>query len=438
MRAWLLILVPAPAWGAGYWLLERGASTYARGGANVAAPQDPIAIYTNPAALAGMAGLSLLADVQLGQDRRRFARAPGHRFAPVTNGWDGFAPSPGVFAVYGAEAFSLGAAVYGPPRVDVVFPADGAQRYSEIESRHVQLHYAFSAATTLPWRKLRIGATGLLTSQTVDTRVRLQAAFLENPERPEEPRYDAEVWLRATEHAIPGAILGLSLEPFAGWTFAGSYQLPYDVAAAGAAEIHLAEGFDGIAHIDGSEVTLHGPKMAPIARAAVRLANDVAEIELAGVWEGWSRNSAVVVDTSRLVVTSPWSDPKPIPNATLQTHMRDSFSLRLGGAWRVLPGMLELRAGSYFETSAYAPEYLSAGAFDLDKVGAAGGVRIDLPWSSWIDLGAGYVYWLPVVVADSAVTLRNALSGSVGPVIGNGRYQNNQAFLVVAVGVHIP
>ena len=58
-QAALLLLVAPSVHAAGFWTMDRGPSSFARGGANVADPKDPLAVYLNPAGLAGLDGLQL-------------------------------------------------------------------------------------------------------------------------------------------------------------------------------------------------------------------------------------------------------------------------------------------------------------------------------------------------------------------------------------------
>ena len=126
------VLWPTSAQAAGFWNLDRGASNYGRGGANIADPDDPIAVYTNPAALAGLRGLQLHIDANTVLDTRTFARSPDgmgrnpnltYTYEVVSNGETPWPPSPGIFASYNfasldLEGLTIALGVYGPPRSD--------------------------------------------------------------------------------------------------------------------------------------------------------------------------------------------------------------------------------------------------------------------------------------------------------------------------------
>ncbi|MCH8922039.1 MAG: hypothetical protein IIA67_02685, partial [Planctomycetes bacterium] len=108
--------------------------------------------------MAGLRGLQLNIDANLIIDGREFARAddapvaecltqddpcstpltysseggPKRSYEPVRNDADLFPPSPGGFvafnlASFGIEELTIAAGVYGPPRSDRVWPAEGGK-----------------------------------------------------------------------------------------------------------------------------------------------------------------------------------------------------------------------------------------------------------------------------------------------------------------------
>jgi long-subunit fatty acid transport protein len=453
------LLAPAVAHAAGWWALDKGTSNYGRGGANIADPQEPVALHVNPAALAGVKGLQLVVDGDMVFDRRAFTRAPDNHtptgalatYDTVTNDWLPLPPSPGVFMAYnfaklGLPRLTVGAGTWGPPRVDHMFPKDAgprgddgteaAQRYSEIEYHALQMEMALGAGYELPWYRLRLGVTGTMIRQTVDTSLKINT-FLGGDEN---PLYDGYVYVRAVDPWIPTATLAVSGSPMPSVTLAVAYQLAYDVHAIGKAkEISLARGIANIAAVSGDDlaVDLHAPSVFRAA-AAYRHPDDSFAVELAFVWEEWSNNQQIVFHPKDVVFTTPVDDI-PLQDIIISTHWRNSYSVRLGGQYQLLPDLLLVRAGGYYERGAVPKNYLSAFSLDLDKIGVTLGARADLPWGLFVDAALGYVHWLPQTVTRGNVRLVNPLTDpptSEWPV-NNGDYKGGQVIAMLALGAKL-
>jgi phytanoyl-CoA hydroxylase len=380
------------AFAAGYWNFDKGVSNFGRGGANVAAPSDPIAVYTNPAALSGLTGFRFVVDADAAWDDRRFERRAdrlgqprsAHRpaYEGVENDWPELPPSPGFFASWNAAAIgvprlTIGGGLYGPPRADTRFPADGPQRYQLIESHNLQIHRALSVAYELPWKKARVGVTGMSINQIIRTRL----AFNTFMGMPEDPGWDADMRVKARDNDIYTAAFGGSIAPISRLTLAASGQLPYDVKAKGQVKGEIGEALEQKADLKEGGVTVK-TKLPAIARGAVRWDESQWNVETVFVYETWGRNDEVVFlpdqpgglglkdEETGLTVK--------IKEVRLKTHLRDTWSLRLGGE-RVVNERLTARAGVFYERAAVAPSRLSASNFDLDKTGVTVGTPHPAP-----------------------------------------------------------
>lgn len=441
----------ASAHAAGFWLTERGTANLSRGGANFAAPMDPSAVLTNPAALAGHEGLQLMVDGSMWLDHRSFARASDDpdstgtmiTYDGVDNGW-GSLPSAGAFASYdlagvGLAGFTLGAGVAGPPLVDREWDAEGPQRYNEIGSHNTQMQPALALAWAAPWMGLKLGVTGMLVTMNLDTEIALsfsEAAFAEA----EHPGYDARVHLDAGSPWTPAVVLGFSLEPTPWFTVAASVQPGFDLEVEGTADVTLAREIDAIVDVEGDRVK-GGLKLPTIARMALQ-AHDPArtwDAELAFVWEGWSRNEAIDFVPQDIVIRSvvPALN-RDLGTVSIRYEWRDAMSVRLGGSYAVVPEKVLARAGLFYERGTVDAAHTSPSSFDLDKVGVAGGARVELPYGLWADLGLAYIQSLSRTVDDSEIRLVNVLADdpderSLWP-IGNGEYSNWQLVTLVALG----
>lgn len=447
------VLAPTTALAAGLWNFDQGASNYARGGANIAAPSDPTAIYLNPAALAAQRGYQFFGMADFLHDERGFERTPDRignprfccretRYDAITNEQPVFPPSPGIYLAgnlerLGLPQLTLGFAMYGPPRSDAKLDPSGGQRYSLIESRHLQIHTALAAGYELPWRKIRLGLTAMTIDQVVDTRLAFNTflGFAEDSD------YDADVDVKARDSGIPAFIAGASVEAVPHVTLAASYQHSYDVKAEGKAKGDVGAALDELGRMRNGDLTVE-LKMPAIARGAVRFDAPGGgwDAEAAFVYEAWSRNDEVVFAPKQpgglaLVLDNGFS--RAVGTIALPTHFRDTWSVRFGGQWNAKPGVLALRAGTFYERAAIAPEWINMGNFDLDKIGLSTGVRWDVKNRAWIEAGAGYQHWFPVEAENSRVRIVDPLSNSEQWQIGNGRYTNRRIHAVLGVGVRI-
>jgi long-subunit fatty acid transport protein len=459
--AFLLLasLGPGTAGAAGFWQLDKGASNYGRGGANVAAPDDPIAMHTNPAALAGLPGLQLMIDADMIWDRRAFTRAPDHfdtdgdgvadrevTYDRVANSFAPLPPTPGVFATYnlatlGLRQLTLGAAVYGPPLAHTEWPADGPQRYSQIENHPLEIRYSLGAGYELPWLGLRVGATGALVSQIFDNALALNT-FLSFPE---EEGYDASVDVHTSDHLIPVGLFGMSVRPFSRLVLGVSFRTPYDAEGTGEAKLTLGRQLGRVAAVEGRALRAF-IKMPAQVRAGVKYEhpNRRFDVEAAAVWELWSRNRDIIFRPEGIRVTpkpgyEALFDPVAIDDIVIESRYRDTYSLRGGGQYRLIDELLLLRGGAYFERASVGGGRLNAGTMDLDKLGVVVGGRVELPWHLWVDFALGYVHFFDKTVAESKTLLKNPLTvpPSDNWPIGNGLYEGYQLNAMLAVGVAV-
>ncbi|MEE8407994.1 MAG: outer membrane protein transport protein, partial [Myxococcota bacterium] len=329
-------------------------------------------------------------------------------------------------------------------------------RYNEVESHNLQIHYALGAGYELPWYGIRIGATGMMVSQIMDVDLRLNVvgiSFAENE------LYDTLVHVEARQDYIPTAVFGVSARPLSRVILSLSYQLAYDVTASGTAGIEFERGIGTIASVTGENVDVN-LKMPAVFRAAAqyRHSDDSFDVELAFVWEGWRRNDVILFVPQDIVVDIAGS-PTDLQDITVDVHARDTGSLRLGGQYRVLPQRLTVRAGVYYERAAVGGGWLNSAFFDLDKIGATLGARVDLPlndwigtpFAAWLDLAGGYALWSEKTVETSKAHIGNPLA-EPGPAQGvcgvdvngedlpcwpvaNGSYKNKVIVAMASLGV---
>lgn len=440
-----LLLLTRHAHAAGFWNFDKGAENYARGGAALVDPSDPVAVYSNPSALAAHEGFQLTLDVNGIDDHRRFERAPDapgntvlRAYSAVQNR-EPIDPSPGVFASWNAAPIGLprvtfGAGLYGPPRSDARFAPDGPQRYSLVESHNVQMHQALSVAVAIPEARLRVGLTGMLVRQAIDMRQDFNT-FLGAPEA---PGYDASAHIRAVDPAIPSGILAVTADVTDRLQIAASGQLGWTVHAKGTIDAALGDDLASQASLKGNRMRADF-HMPPIARLGARFAAPSGhwDAEADVVWEGWSADDAVTFAPQKVFLVTTGGLAMRVPSIRLPTHLRDTWSVRMGGAWRPSGRAPLLRGGIFYERSALNPKDLSPAAFDLDKVGVSTGARVELPARTWLDVAVGTQYWIPARVRASQVAIPDPVHGTTGWAIGNGRYSNWRVVGMVGLGISL-
>src|SRR5438067_7071871 len=101
------ILLPAAAFAGGYAVPNTNARDLSLAGSGVAAQQDATAAYVNPAALAGLEGLSIVADASLSDFRGAWTSPAGPSAGHVDMHQKGAFP-PALFASYGGKSGETG------------------------------------------------------------------------------------------------------------------------------------------------------------------------------------------------------------------------------------------------------------------------------------------------------------------------------------------
>lgn len=121
-------------------------------------------------------------------------------------------------------------------------------------------------------------------------------------------------------------------------------------------------------------------------------------------------------------------------NADVPHKWKDSYGVRLGGDYVVLPGQLALRAGGWFQTSSMRKEYLHVDFVPMQRIGLALGGTYRL---GPVDIQAGYshVFFTPLDNGgDGAI---KALTGDANakPVANRSDYAINGGKLTSSINV---
>ena len=169
--------------------------------------------------------------------------------------------------------------------------------------------------------------------------------------------------------------------------------MQFDVSADGVAELAPGDAFDGLVDFTGDQINV-SLSLPGVARAALRYTDEehLYDVEFAFVYENWSRNDTITFDATAISVeSSVLPDAGEVGVIVLTPNWRDTYSLRLGGSWQVMPEFLTARAGVYYERSAVDDTWVNMGNFDADKIGTTLGARFEIPGGFWADLAFGHV-----------------------------------------------
>jgi hypothetical protein len=153
---------------------------------------------------------------------------------------------------------------------------------------------------------------------------------------------------------------------------------------------------------------------------------EVADLELDATWENWS---AAQGDGPKVNIPdlSIFQDIHP----TIVHHYKDTFSVRLGGAYNAaLPtGVLSVRAGVYFDSSATAPKDTRLDFDTLPKLAGTVGLGYTVRGFT-LNVAYAYVYEFDRTVTDGDIAPVNGAAhgesvddaGNPLPAVNNGKY----------------
>ena len=440
----LLSVLPEISVAGGYSLAPRGARSLGRGGAFAAGPTDLSAAWLNPAALANLRGVQVLADLGVGFWSVAFERAADPAIAP-----EGFArvenmappavsPSVLVGWDFGLDGLQATLGVYGPYAGDLGFDSIGPQRYSLVYLDMFDASYQLAVAAR-PLRWLAIGAAFQLRDLRMTQAVKLTAYTGFDPLGPPESRSDdilAEI--RVASHFNPSGLFGVWLSP-AEWIELGlSVLLPMHVRLPGSVRVTLPDDNPLFrnAWLDGDDVTVV-LDAATVVRAGVALRLPRRfEVELDAWVEVWEPHRDIVLEVGDVTLRDIEGGMDiPMRDMTVPQDWHSSFGLAAGAEWEAIGERLHVRAGLFYDSGAVPDHTLSVAWLDSHKVGIAAGLSVEL-WRFAFDLAYAHVFFLPRTVEDSVVRQLNPLEPQepeLLSVVGNGRYESGLDLLALTV-----
>lgn len=445
----LLLATTQQAAAAGMEYPDNGTIAIGRGGAHAANPEDGLAFQYNPAGLAQQLGLRLHLDSRLAWQDTRFTPASGE--APIANSEKPFlAPAGAISYGFGAvgplSALTVAVGATGPSAIGKSrYPVDGVQRYA-LDSTDYFIAY-YSAALAGEWTRGDFSARLGLTAQLVQGTARFDQAVWSAPgsykQVPADRNGDSQATFNGTSGLIPTFVVGLSISPTRDVDIGLSYRPRIDFDAPGTLDIELAKAASNIgATVEGNTARLQ-LTLAGVMRAGVAWRPKPGwRVELDGVWEQWSALQQIRVLTSNINVVGGLDPSKstPVKDVIFEKHMRDAFSVRLGGDHDLLPKRLTVRAGFIFETSAIEKDYASVDFPNWQREVVSAGASVSL-WGAWLDLAYAHHFVESQHVTNSQVVQQVGptlplLPASNSAVVGNGVYDSQLD--IVSISLRVP
>jgi long-subunit fatty acid transport protein len=456
--------LPTAAFAGGFEFPGNGTEALGRGATFTAKADSPLALEYNLGGLAKQRGTRVLFDSNLTFQTYEFTRAGvypdspmdvpygGKPFPKVQNNEGAFyAPFFGIATDFGKlDRWTFAFGVFGPSAFGkkswgtVVHTASGdvpaPQRYDITQADLLEFFPTFAAAVRVTkWFDLGLAlhlAVGIFdlgnlsyTDLGANLCKTLESASCDSGTRLRTTGFSATAGLGAMFHAGRNVDIGLNFRGPIVMDTSGTV----DATPPPAAAVPLPQ----------DKAEFH-TKLPPILRLGVRYkfldANqfEQGDVELDGTYEAWAWAEG---DGDKVIIPNlgPLSDVHP----TITHHFHDTFSVRLGGAYNFkLPaGVLTLRAGAYYDSSATEDKDTRVDFDTMLKIGATGGLGYSV---RGVTLNIAYAYiWSPDrnVTNGDIQSINGFANGETQtsrgptPVVNNGFYHAQN--MVLSLGVQI-
>ena len=417
-------------------------------GAVVAGDASLHAGWYNPALTAGLTQYTALVDLTLVQPLQRFTRSPRRdqfgrvtRYPTVQNETiPSVIPQFALGTGFGLDRWRFSLHGFAPNGVSAQYPEDGPQRYQLIDQRGSIMWMTSLNVAYRPWPSLWIGASLMNVSLSFRQSI-MASAYPGFLGAPEDEEFDAlavatgSAWFNLT------ALLGvrIALGPLiVGGSFWAPTTLDID-------RLRLRQRLPSHPIFDGAFVQGERARtqfsLPSISRLGIRFQREIWAIEVDGVYERHSSAQALTTIPEEISVRDVAGTLDfQVPTSVIPKRYRDTWSVRLGGEWRLSQGWSEgswwrpssLRLGGLYERGAPPDETVSLLSFDSDKWGGCFGAT----WTSGrlkIDLGYTALFLKDRTISESALRQINPLNQEGAIMIGAGAYSAQLHMLSVGM-----
>ncbi|MEE2788208.1 MAG: outer membrane protein transport protein [Myxococcota bacterium] len=431
-----LFAMPALVQAGGLDFPEQGARSLARGGAFSARADDPTAAIHNPGALSKQRGYRLMVSYNLIWEFTEYTPGESHldigelnanpnesdpmkaqldriaakRSETVSNTQNPFpyGVTLGATADFGLKNWTFAFSLYGPnSNGHKIYDPEGGQRYMLQELDTLAIYYGLSAAygtttfgigATLQWVQLPILDFSLAIDANPDLLSDGNLAPLGLSSPPYSSYFDIDASIRLHDHFAPSAILGAWWRPIPSIELALSGRVvPVKFNAEGEVDIKATVP-DGI--VDQIDIQVNGAQLdvtlPPTGRFGVRYRHlsgqrEIFDIELNVVFEAWSSLDRYDVKLDAEPIEFSADRVYELERVTIEKNWHDTWSVRLGGTWNVMPDQLDVSLGGFWEQGAAPDAYYHLDFPSSDRIGVGSGVTVALGRDSGLSLTLAYL-----------------------------------------------
>lgn len=438
--ALIMVLVPGVARAGGFDYPSHGNTALTRGGAFVAAANDPTAIMFNPGAAARLPGTQIFIGGNLIVEDVRFQRrvypvygadsavsVKPDRFphdqtlrmpevqnsdAPFMTPFVAVSTDLGFLAPYGLR---LLAGFYGPhvhpkhtfPRYCVkgsnpCQPTDDPDPKNSVPSParydaqavDVIVIYPTLGLAWEPIEGLRIGAVFQATYATLVFKTTVSASFSKSldGQPTEDPAQDVDISADVEDAFTPTGIIGVHYSPWRFLELGASVRIGYEFEYEGEVTASGVSGLHTLVKPNPTTLRL-GLAMPWVLRTGVRYIHhdkqdrELFDVELDFVYETTGDLELFTVESDGQILG------KPIQGLSQPHHWQDTYSLRLGGTYYLRDlfkdGTLIFSAGGFWESEAVLEEYTRLDFLPFQRFGLAVGVGVE--WGRY-RFNVGYMH----------------------------------------------
>lgn len=402
------LLLAGSAHAAGFEVPDNGAQSMARGHAFVAKADDLTALAHNPGALIRSKGAGFLYSHNFIHAAQTFTRQPTRMpYKPIPEGVDPLAPQSNQtpwsvvngMAVgaydFGLENWNFAAGVYGPSAAGhQEWNVNGGQRWMLTKMDALMVFFSLAAAYGVP-DKFGIGVTAQVVYQPSTTLSLVVDGDNGNALAPYYKGAEVESTLHLSAPPAISAIVGGWWRPVENIEIGVSGRV-IPVNLNGKGTFTIVDTPTG-ANFTPQQLTVVGSGAAlqlilpPTAHVGVRYrgvehaistAEDVTpvdvpkerwDIELDFAYEAWSLLKDYNVQLQGEIQLFAKAEAQDV---LIAKRWKDTFSLRLGGSYRLGDSPLSLMAGSFVETGAVPNNYENLDFPSYNRLGVNGGIKL--------------------------------------------------------------
>ena len=391
----------------GFEFPDNGTIALGRGGAFAARADDPTAIWYNPAGLAGLKGTRTLIDLNFPHLKVDFDRAGvdanGASLYPTASNQAGFGVVPMVVqtADFGLKNVTFALSLAPPSGIGShQYDATGPQRYQMTSMESMMLLYGL----TVGWRphpRVDVGVSLQLAHMLKTRMSQVIDSWISDGAGPKDSSYDTMTHIEFDNALALGMLLGILVRPVDGLHIGLSVRpFPIHFNMQGHIETeypgsylkHLQESNRITVTNDSATMTQDLPIMGRlgIRYAHVRDDQQLFDIEADVVYEAWSIVKSFDVQFGGSMGfrqdIGGW-DMHPLKAVSIPKNWKDTVSVRLGGDYDVIPGMLALRLGGFYESGASPAETTNLDFLSVPRFGVGTGFTFKI---RGIDISFGY------------------------------------------------